>query len=426
MTTVSTPADTADARVHIPDAHARLSVGIYLGWLATGVFEGPLRGGLSAIGLANVLYLRDLVMVTATALAFARPWTRGLPQPPGLFVMAWVLAVHLCIGILVSGNLFNAFFGLKIFFPVFYALAMYPTVEKEFGFFIRAMALFFVVSAVGVFVNYFVGEMPWEGITYDTAFGSVATTKTWWMEGGVRRLPGLARTSVDVAMILGVSSVILAAVANSLWARALIIGVAVWAIVLSTSKGMVLAMAIAALWVVPSRQSAFSFRIGRALAALLLVLTCALPSVFAIVTVTEHPLDIPPLLSSMWERFSWMWPTAFASVPDHFGALTGAGLGGIGTPLGLIPLANSADSIFAYYYVSFGLIGLVYLAFPMLALFGREAEHDSRSFVWIALLIITYGYGASTNMIEQTFFCGVLGLIYGKAFAVWRRRGEPQ
>lgn len=403
-----------------PADRDRLSVQIFVCWLATGVIEGPLRGGLSTVGLANVLYLRDLVMVAATALAFLRPWTRGEPLAPGLVLMGWGFGVHLCIAILVGGNLFNALFGMKIFFPVLYAVAIYPAAQKNFPLLCRAMTVFFIVSVAGVFANHLLGPMPWEGLAYDTAFGSVQTTRVWWMEGGLRRLQGFARASFDAAMILGVSGVVVLATARRAWVRMLVASLTLWAIVLTTSKGMVLAFAIASLWLVPSPRTPASFGIGRLLAAALLVLTCALPTTFAVVQVSEYPVDIPPLLSSMWDRFSWMWPMAFASVPDHFGAITGAGFGGIGTPQGLVPRPNSADSVFAYYYATFGLIGLAYLAFPLLAVMRRQAENDRQGFVWAGLLIIAYGYGLATNMIEQPFFCGVFGLLYGKAFADWR------
>ena len=78
--------------------------------------------------------------------------------------------------------------------------------------------------------------------------------------------------------------------------------------------------------------------------------------------------------------------------------------------------------MFVYFYASFGVLGVVYLAFPMLAILGRRGAADGQAFVWAGLLIIAYGYGLSTNMIEQTFFAGVLGLLYGKAFAACQRQ----
>ena len=401
----------------------RVGVWVYIGWLTTSVIEGPLRGGLAAVGLANIIYLRDLALVLTVAVAFVLPVLRGTRHAPGLVLMGWLLALHLCIGLLMGGTLtlFDRLFGVKIFMPMLFTVAIFPAVDKHFRLFVQVMAVFFVISAAGVFLNDALGEMPWEGLTYDTAFGQVETTKKWWMDGGLRRLSGFARASFDAAMILGLGGAMLMALARAWWLRLLIAAIGCWAILLTTSKGMVLAYLVAALWLVPTNRSRGSLAAGRSIVILLLLIACLVPTLFMIMSVPEFPVDIPPLLSSLWDRFSWMWPSAFALLPDWFGAFTGAGLGGIGMPLGLIPVPNTADSIFVYYYISFGLLGILYLAFPVVAILGRKAQADPRSFVWAGLLVIAYGYGLSANMVEQSFFTSVFGLLYGKAFAVSRQ-----
>jgi len=163
------------------DRVGRLSVWIFIAWLSTGVFEGPLRGALAAADLPNILYMRDLVVVCAIALAFAAPLFRGPRPPPGLMVMAGILVVHLCIGIFLSGTLFGPFFGLKIFLSMLYTVAISPAIIKHFRLFIQAMTVIFVISVAGVYANYFVGEWPWEGLSYATAFGTVQTTRKWWI-----------------------------------------------------------------------------------------------------------------------------------------------------------------------------------------------------------------------------------------------------
>ena len=412
------------SRAAIPtDRAGRLSVWIYVAWLATYVVEGPLRGALSSIGAANLLYLRDLVGAASIAVALVGPLLHKERPAPGLVLMAWLLAVHVCIGLLLGGTVFQRLFGIKIFVPVLYALALYPVVQRHFGLFMRAMGLFFVIASAGVFINAVVGEMPWEGLKYDTAFGAVQTTRQWWMSGGVSRLPGFARASFDAAMVIGVCGVLLLAALRPVWLRAAVAAAGLAAIFLTTSKGMVVAFAVAALWLVPANRSAASFKSGRVLVAVLMLVTCLVPTLFMIVSVPEHPTEMPPLLSSLWDRFSWMWPNAYELLPDGFGALTGVGPGGIGTALEHpeeLVIPNSGDSIFVYYFVSFGLAGILYLAWPVLALFKRDSARDPRAFVWAGLLIVTYGYGLSINMVEQSFFASVLGLLYGKAFEAQR------
>ncbi len=404
----------------------RASVWIYLAWLSTYLVEGPLRGGLYGIGLQNLLYTRDLVAVTGIAAGLLLPLVRGSRPAPGLVVMTWLLALHVCIGLLLGGTLFQRLFGVKMFLPVLYAAVIFPAIQRHFGLFARAMAVFFAISVVGVLINQLVGEMPWEGMHYDTAFGPVQTTRQWWMDGGLRRLPGFARASFDAAMMIGVCGVVILALARRPGSRALIAVSGITAITLTTSKGMVIAFALAALWLGIGSRSAASFAVGRAIVVALLLLTCLVPTVFMVVSVPTDPLEMPPLLSSLWDRFSWMWPSAYELLPEHWGAITGVGPGGIGTALDRPDertLPNSGDSIFVYYFVTFGLAGIAYLAFALLAILRRGAAADPRAFVWAGLLIITYGYGLSINMVEQAFFASFLGLVYAQAFAGSAQRG---
>lgn len=427
----ATPVYANPGGVAVPSARAvvgaqAITVWVYLAWLSTYLLEGPLRGGLFSIGLQNLLYLRDGVAVVSIALALALPLVRGDKPAPGLVVMLWVLAVHACIGVLLGGTVFQRLFGVKIFIPVLYTVAIFPAVQQHFTLFLRGMAVCFTVSVAGVLINEVAGEMPWEGLRYDTAFGSVQATRQWWMSGGLRRLPGFARASFDAAMMIGVCGVIFLATARPLWLRALIAMSGMAAIFLTTSKGMVAAFLAAVLWLGLANRSPASFRAGLIIVVTLLLVTCLVPTVFMIVNVPTHPLEIPPLLSSLWDRFSWMWPSAYELMPEGFGAFSGVGLGGIGTALehpDERAVHNSGDSIFVYFFVTFGLAGIAYLAFPLLAILRRGASTDRQAFVWAGLLVITYGYGLSINMIEQPFFASILGLLYGKAFASVARRG---
>jgi hypothetical protein len=406
--------------------HSALAVWVYLAWLSTYLLEGPLRGGLFAIGLQNLLYLRDGVAVVGIALALAVPLVRGDKPPPGLVVVLWVLAVHACIGLLMGGTLFQRLFGVKIFIPVLYTVAIFAAVQQHFALFLRGMAVCFTVSVAGVLINELAGEMPWEGLRYDTAFGSVQATRQWWMSGGLRRLPGFARASFDAAMMIGACGVIFLATARSLGLRVLIAALGLVAIFLTTSKGMVAAFGVAVLWLALANRSPASFKAGVGTVVTLFLLTCLVPTVFMIVSVPTNPQEVPALLSSLWDRFSWMWPSAYQLLPDGFGAITGVGPGGIGTALDhpderAVP--NSGDSIFVYFFVTFGLAGIAYLGLPLLAVLHRGAASDRHAFVWAGLLVITYGYGLSINMVEQPFFASMLGLLYGKAFAVLAGRG---
>jgi hypothetical protein len=127
---------------------------------------------------------------------------------------------------------------------------------------------------------------------------------------------------------------------------------------------------------------------------------------------------------SLWDRFSDMWPKALQLMdrPEYF--LVGKGIGAIGSPQQYGPdflKQNAADSIFIYIFVTFGFLGIVYL-FALISWFTKSVEPRQEIQIWTRIfLIFAFGYGISTNMIEEPFFSGLFGLILGMAFYPSRR-----
>ena len=127
MQTAAMPSTHAVPSAGAAARAGRMSVWVFIAWLGTYVVEGPLRGGLYSIGLPNLLYARDLVAAAGIAAAFALPLVRGQRPAPGLVLMAWLLAVHVCIGLLLGGTLFQRLFGVKIFLPLLYTCLLYTS-----------------------------------------------------------------------------------------------------------------------------------------------------------------------------------------------------------------------------------------------------------------------------------------------------------
>jgi hypothetical protein len=132
-----------------------------------------------------------------------------------------------------------------------------------------------------------------------------------------------------------------------------------------------------------------------------------------------------------------MWPRAAGLLvrPEHF--IFGKGLGSIGVPQQFGPdqkLFNSADNLFVYLYVTFGIFGPAYLLFLAQRVLSTnvrtnekksdEKKIDATRFWNLGFLIITFGYGLTTNMFEQTFFCTLLGLLFGVIWMAERDKSD--
>lgn len=393
-------------------------------YLASIAVEGPLRFGLSTAGFPNALYLRDAIPAGSLAFLFARELWNHRAIDLRILVPSVVLFAHACLAVIADVEPFPILFAVKIFLFIPYGMAMWPLVRARLDGALAAAALLYAITLAGVGANVLLGRMPWEGLSYDTAFGPVTTTREWWIASGVPRLPGIARTSFNAAMILGITGLLTAIRFPSLWLRLVLAAVTLLAIVATTSKGMVLAYAVAATWLMldPGGRHTIASRL---LVACIAGVALVLPTLVVLLDLgaSLHAGSFPDLLVSVWERFATMWPLAFQILPSGAAGLLGAGLGSIGTPQefsATAHLANAADSLAIYLIINFGVLGVLYYCLPALALPRVQRETDRRiPLAFTAILLIAYGYGLSVNMLEDSFFSICIGLAAGSA---WPRR----
>jgi hypothetical protein len=246
----------------------------------------------------------------------------------------------------------------------------------------------------------------------------------WWM-GEAPRLPGFARTSFTAAMFLGITGLLTLLRFRPLVPRLVIAACALGAIVLTTSKGMMLAFPLAALWLVLNERN------PRLNGTILLRAVCTATVLLPVIVVyldlgsTMSQSSFPSVLMSVWDRFTTMWPLAFSLLPEGPQALLGAGLGSIGSPQmhGYAPhLFNAGDNFAVFMLISLGLPGLFYYAAPVLSLHRVSANETATAYrAYVALLLMGYGYGISTNMVEESFFSMFFGLCCGAAASAWLR-----
>ena len=397
-------------------------------YLSSLVVEGVLRYTLAMAGLPNALYLRDAIPVATLVILFLRPLLSENRIDLAIAIPAAVLAFHAAYAAMLGVRFFSIAFGLKIFMFIPYGMAMWPLVRQRLDSALTVASIVFAVTLAGVFANFLLGKMPWEGLDYETAFGTVSTTRMWWMGDEIPRLPGFARTSFNAAMILGITGLLTLLKFRQPLARLMIAACAMAAVVLTTSKGMALAFPLAAFWlIVQERRPGMS---GTALVGAVCAATLALPFliVFFDLDSAVSRSSFPSLLFSVWDRFTTMWPLAFHLLPDGPEALLGAGLGSIGAPqlYGDAPhRLNAADNFAIYMMVNFGLPGLCYYAMPAFALRKVAAvENLTVRAAYVALLLIAYGYGMSINMVEESFFAVFFGLCCGVAASAWLRPAE--
>lgn len=380
------------------------------------VLDGPTRYLFSLIGYASLIYLRDVIMFSTIAVILTREIVFGDKLNVQVTIL-YLLFLHLLIGLLNGLGLFQVLMGFKIYLSIVYGVAVYSLISKQEKSFFLLLGFCFFISCSGVIINKFYGTFPWEGLSYDTVFGSTNATKIWW-SGGVKRLSGFTRSSFDAAIIISLSAIPIFIISKLALVRLFIATLSMYAIFLTTSKGMLQAFLVLSLLVVFVRASHQLF-ITKVLTTLSFFIVIILPLAVMSIDLVGVKIDqVPVLLLSLWDRFTWMWPAAFQMLNHWYEYIVGIGLGAIGVPQKLVNINyNTADNIFVYFYISFGFFAFLYLSLLQISLLKAELSSAMGRFVAYFYLIF-WIYGITTNNIESAFMSIVFGFSIGYLFKI--------
>lgn len=396
---------------------ARLLLWCALLYLSSFAIDGLLRHVLSALGIASFLYLRDALIAGALVWIALKLAVHGGNLLVAVPVALYCLTCHFLLGLYQGASLFSALFALKIYLPLVFGLSVAEAVAANPTFFKRTILLIWIVSLAGVILNDYLGSFPWEGSTFDTAFGSVNTVQHWWTEEG-SRLPGFARASYSAAMALGLSGSILVALVRGVAWRATISIASAYAIYLTTTKGMLIAFSIVLAWQWLCRPAHRGGDAGIVVVMLLAFATVSAPPLIVAFDLVASPAQgIFTSMYSLWDRFANMWPQSFALIENPVQAVVGKGLGAIGTAqiygdLRTAPLYG--DNFFVYQYVVFGAFSLLYIG-VLLRDIARTRFHCPSHLLSavIGIFLIVFAYGFTGNMVEEPFLAVIAGIAWG-------------
>ena len=405
---------------------AECPVSIFIFWgtiliLISSVVEGPLRYGLATAGHGSLLYLRDLLAVAIVMVGIYKSLAVANNLLSPLLVAIYTLTIYFIIGLLQNNTtIFSSLFGIKVFLGTLVGIAAADSIFFRNTTFLRIVMVILAVSITGIFANSALVKFPWEGVEFETAFGTTSTSREW-TSFGQRRLPGLARASFDAAMIVGLCFALILPMLNKRSATA--IGILCFAaIYLTTTKGMLQALLLVMTWWIIFPVSVRR-QCGTMLCGGLLVLMVTLPLIACVLTPSVSLLnEVPPVLMSFAERITVVWPQSCQLIQNSHSWILGAGIGSIGVPqqFGLNAADYSpADNMFIYIFLNGGLIWFIGMTATLAkGLKGKTqtpfvGENSIR-----AMFIVIFAYGITTNMQEQPFFAIIAGVLIG---LIWKR-----
>lgn len=373
------------------------------------VFEGPIRYALNLVHLDSLVFVRD-ALLAAALLAFiaVRVPARAVPASVGIFAV--LALVHGTVSYFNLHTPIAAVYGLKLFVPGLCGFLAAAAIFRPGPIVLRLIAVMWVASVIGAAVDRFWIDYPWVGMNVDLGGVSVYLGRDW-QSTLLKRVGGLTRSSINLAIDLPLLSFMLMTCLRSRVARAVVAALTITVLVWTTQKGAILAYALAVLALLLSNR-----KLTTPLKAAVVFATVVM--IFAPTVLVHYtmPRDNGMFsLESFYERIGQMWPDAWAWIGRFPPYVLGVGLGGIGGAQRFFApeYFNAADNLFVYLFASFGVASLAYLGAVVLVALNAQVRNFRRDGVVLASLVFLLMYGFVVSLVEDQIAALWLGATLG-------------
>lgn len=372
-------------------------------FLISEVLNGPLRYGLSHVGLDALIYAPKALLLLAFIFV---PLVRRRATP-GFLMIGAIAIVYLALGMVQLPSKMQALFGLWMMAPLLFGFLAGSVLMHKPEHLGRLVAVLFWTAWTGVVLNVLV-SYPWVGSNYQLA-GSTIETSRQWTTSGFYRLPGFSRASFSAANQLLMFGIFLVFTLQSHRLRKLIWIAAGLGIVLTTSKVPIVSWMLVTLYLITRPRG-----LKQVWSMALIVIatsTVLLPLSTLIIDYNSHFNDpiIHMLFASLGDRLNWMWPESLNLLKDPWQWLTGLGLGGIGTSQHYFDPVHylAGDNLFVYLCAEFGVIAaLSFMVWATFTAIQHNQETGTYNILASTLILAILAIGGASNVLEGP----VLGL----------------
>ncbi len=380
-----------------------------LAFVVMSVLAGPLRMYLSMAGLSPLIYVPNLMLLISVGWQVAEIARRGITSS---HLIALLIPAYACAVGMQFNSVIQTAMGVYVLLPFWFGLACAPVLLRHWITVQRFVPALFAIVASGILLNNVV-TYPWEGFGYSVGQLDVEGSRQWYATGGTKRLAGFARASFDAAVQVTLLGLVLSLAARKASLRILLWTLTLIAVVPTTSKGMLL-VAVVLTPVVLLKE-----RLPQSMLAMLLVVFASFSLALPMSTLLFdfHSQFSNPTLAnvtySFYDRLNDMWPRAWLLLHDHGNWFMGRGIGGIGTPQTYFEPSrfNAGDNLFMYWFVVFGWAALPGFLLLILRSLRIRAQADDAQMRMYCLLLALLVYGSMTNIVENSFFALVCGLV---------------
>lgn len=372
--------------------------------LISETFAGALRYYLDMAGISALLYLPKLACLAAVGLELPRTRTHS-----GVWLVLFVVVVSSLLAMLHGASPSNVGFSLFIYVPLLFGLFCGSYLERRVGLLGWVIGLCLLASLIGIALDMFT-SVPWKGYSYMMGDVELTANKSWAF-GSTDRLAGFARMSTNLAVMIALYSLFLAAFLQSRLLRLVLYPLAFGAIYLTTNKSTAAAYLLTLMMLFLA-----GYRVPSAAAFFIAVLAgLALPIASLLLNIPQSEAYSASLLASFNDRLINSWPNFIEVIINEGWGVWGAGFGAVGSSAAVFPLAwlellSIADNTALYLWGMLGVFGvLLYLLLFVLLL----RLHDRGPRIRDALLGIVFCtclIGWATDVLEVTTATLFLGM----------------
>jgi hypothetical protein len=376
-------------------------------YLLSLIIDAPMRYVMFLAGVPYLINLRDIFMAFIILVYIINVLISGKIHK-NIVIIFFLLIFHSMIGILFIGNILQILFGLKVIMPLIIGIIFYPLFISKPKRVKVILSIFYLIVITGVYLNVF-KQYPWEGLTYDVIGQTIEGTREW-STFGVKRIAGFARASFNTAIQLIILAIFLVSYLGNKWIKVFLWLLAGPAILLTTSKGILMVYIILSLFLIIYKIVPNFNNIYQKLLIIPILLMILLPvyAYFYYDQNVSQDFITNPLLWTMYQRME-IWPDNIAFIRKSGDTILGRGIGGVGMSQHIFEKRYSlpGDNLFVYGFGYFGILSIFY--FLYIYKLAQNIDLKSNLFPYLLLMVLFF-YGIVSNVMEDSFFMIFLGI----------------